>query len=423
MTGHPAGHRVDGEQHRSVFGEHRGQFGCLVLGLRGSETVPGDDDDLAGVGHLDGGVLGGDPRYWRPRRPRPDRRQNHCRRCRSRLVLLFAGQETEWRNRLIWGDKKYVLPSLLPEFAGRVNLIYIDPPFATGADFSFATTIPDSDESFTKEPSMIEQKAYRDTWGRGLDGYMQWFYEMIVVLRELLTEDGSIYVHCDWRVNSHLRLIMDELFGPTMFRNEISWVKNSLGAKGKAKQYPKNQDIILFYTKSDIYTFNKQMKKQEVIIEFANGKEKLPSGYKKDADGRYYWTSPRGDYTDESIKVLRVEGRIEDAPSGAVRIKYFVRREGNRLIKERLVDDVWNDIEMIFRSEDIDLGYPTQKPEALLERILMTSSNEGDLVLDCFCGSGTTAAVAEKLGRVGLLATWGALLFILLERGSYLSMM
>jgi adenine-specific DNA-methyltransferase len=95
------------------------------------------------------------------------------------LDMLFAGHETEWRNRLIWGDKKYVLPSLLPEFAGKVNLIYIDPLFATGADFSFTATIPDSDDSFTKEPSMIEQKAYRDTWGHGLDGYLQWFYETV----------------------------------------------------------------------------------------------------------------------------------------------------------------------------------------------------------------------------------------------------
>ena len=97
---------------------------------------------------------------------------------RQRTLNMFSqGRETEWRNRLIWGDKKYVLPSLLPEFAGKVNLIYIDPPFNVGADFSFTTTIPDSDESFTKEPSIIEQKAYRDTWGRGMDSYLQWFYE------------------------------------------------------------------------------------------------------------------------------------------------------------------------------------------------------------------------------------------------------
>ena len=112
---------------------------------------------------------------------------------RQRMLDLFSrGRPTEWRNRLIWGDKRYVLPSLLEEFAGQVNLMYIDPPFDTGADFSFTTRIPNSDASFTKEPSIIEQKAYRDTWGRGLDSYLQWFYETIVLLYELLNDQGSI---------------------------------------------------------------------------------------------------------------------------------------------------------------------------------------------------------------------------------------
>src|SRR5579859_8028700 len=119
---------------------------------------------------------------------------------RMRTMEMFAsGRETEWRNRLIWGDKKYVLPSLLPEFAGKVNLIYIDPPFDTGADFSFNAMIPESPDGdegldFTKEPSILEQKAYRDTWGRGLDSYLQWFYETVVPLFELLHENGSLYV-------------------------------------------------------------------------------------------------------------------------------------------------------------------------------------------------------------------------------------
>src|SRR5579859_2468605 len=126
------------------------------------------------------------------------------------LELWTQGQPTEWRNRLIWGDKKYVLPSLLQEFAGKVNLIYIDPPFATGADFSFTASIPNSDESFTKEPSIIEQKAYRDTWGHGLDSYMQWFYETVILLRELLAENGSIYVHAGWQVSSFIRSRSEE---------------------------------------------------------------------------------------------------------------------------------------------------------------------------------------------------------------------
>ena len=125
-------------------------------------------------------------------------------------------REEEWRNRLIWGDKKYVLPSLLSEFAGKVNLIYIDPPFDTGADFSFTATVPenpDSEEgdsfSFTKEPSIIEHKAYRDTWGRGLDSYLEWFFETVVLLHELLHENGSIYVHLDWHVSFYCKSILD----------------------------------------------------------------------------------------------------------------------------------------------------------------------------------------------------------------------
>ncbi len=156
---------------------------------------------------------------------------NESARDRRRNLDLFASErDTEWRNRLIWGDKKYVLPSLLPEFAGKVGLIYIDPPFNTDADFSFTATIPnhsDDDEevgaAFTKQPSILEQKAYRDTWGRGLDSYLQWFCETIVLLRELLTEEGSIYVHCDWHIGHYAKVALDQVFGAENFRNEIVW--------------------------------------------------------------------------------------------------------------------------------------------------------------------------------------------------------
>jgi len=121
------------------------------------------------------------------------------------LELFSSGRETEWRNRLIWGDKKYVLPSLLPEFAGKVNLIYIDPPFDTGADFSFGAKIPDTDKEFLKQPSIIEQKAYRDIWGRGVDSYLQWFDDTVAILFELLAPEGSIFVHLDWRVGHYRR--------------------------------------------------------------------------------------------------------------------------------------------------------------------------------------------------------------------------
>src|SRR5438046_1173871 len=154
---------------------------------------------------------------------------NESAQDRQRTLNLFAaGSETDWRNRLIWGDKKYVLPSLLTEFAGKVDLIYIDPPFDTGADFSYTATVPNDPKglddyrlSFTKEPSVIEQKAYRDTWGRGLDTYLQWFYETIVLLHDLLSDSGSMYVHLDWHVNSAARLILEEIFGSDNLDTEI----------------------------------------------------------------------------------------------------------------------------------------------------------------------------------------------------------
>ena len=167
------------------------------------------------------------------------------------MLMFSAGREDEWRNRLIWGDKKYVLPSLLPELAGKVNLIYIDPPFDTGADFKFQVKV--EDEEFTKEPSIIEIKAYRDTWGRGLDGYLQWFYETATLLRELLAEDGSIYVHLDWHVGHYAKTIMDELF-PDGFLNEIVWKRSS--AHSDSSTCGNAHDTVLFYRKSKSFTWN-----------------------------------------------------------------------------------------------------------------------------------------------------------------------
>ena len=182
---------------------------------------------------------------------------------RRNLELFATGRDTEWRNRLIWGDKKYVLPSLLPEFAGKVNLIYIDPPFDTGADFSFTSVIPDHPESddeqktvFTKQPSMLEQKAYRDTWGRGLDSYLEWFYETVTMLRELLDENGSIYVHLDWHVSFYAKAVLDEVFGSENFLSEVIWRRTN--AKGLAfTAYPNNHDVIFYFAKSSKFMWNR----------------------------------------------------------------------------------------------------------------------------------------------------------------------
>ncbi len=328
---------------------------------------------------------------------------------RQRTLDLFSqGKQTDWRNRLIWGDKKYVLPSLLPEFAGKVDLIYIDPPFDTGADFSFSTTVPESDAHFTKQPSIIEQKAYRDTWGKGLDSYLRWFYETIVLLHELLAERGSLYVHLDWHVGHYAKCVLDEVFGMENFRNQIVWQRFNFHAD--AKRYGIVSDEILFYSATSNYIWNPQtipIKESYIESHFRN----------QDSDGRLYKMAdilakgqgplrrfgkkvlepPPGThwrFGQEKIDELMTQGRIVFTKQGRPAIKmYLDEKEGS------VVHNIWTDIPPVNPMAKERVDYPTQKPEALLERVIKASSNEGDLVLDCFVGSGTTAAVAEKLGR------------------------
>ena len=290
---------------------------------------------------------------------------NESAQQRQKTLDFFAAEpkaeyDKDWRNRLIWGDKKYVLPSLLPEFAGKVNLIYIDPPFNVGADFSFTANIPDNPEteedesaSFVKQPSIIEQKAYRDTWGKGLDSYMQWFYETVLMLKELLADDGSVYVHLDWHAGHYVKTIMDDIFGYENFRNEIVWHYRT-GNLAK-NQFQRKHDTIFFYSKSDKINFNPIEQKE----------------YYADIYGPNFRPSFEG----------RKQGKDEKG-----------------IFRMSMVDDVW-DISAVFTLSNEHLPYNTQKPESLVERIIKASSKEGDLVLDCFCGSGTTATVAEKLNR------------------------
>lgn len=315
----------------------------------------------------------------------------------KRLGSLFnQKQDTgEWRNRLIWGDKKYVLPSLLPEFAGKVNLIYIDPPFNVGSDFSFTATIadhPDTDEdettSFVKQPSIIEQKAYRDTWGKGLDSYMQWFYETVLLLRELLTEDGSIYVHLDWHVSQYCKVILDEVFGYENFRNEIVWQRttNTGSSKGMANKLSTDTDSIFYYSKNAKAIFNKQYKpySDEYLARFKF----------KDNKGMYRWQY-MATYSEKKLSELEQKGMIRwQKGSSNPEYKQYIDE-----LKGIPLNNLWTDIFHVNPMAIEKVNYATQKPEELLERIIKISSNDGDLVLDCFCGSGTTAATAEKNNR------------------------
>jgi adenine-specific DNA-methyltransferase len=316
---------------------------------------------------------------------------------------LVAGGASQWFNRLIYGDNLLAMAALLagdaetPSLRGKIDLIYNDPPFDSKADYRTKITLPGGDVE--QKPTVIEQFAYSDTWVDGTASYLAMIVPRLCLMRELLSEQGSIYVHLDRNVGHYVKATLDEVFGRENFRNEIIWIKNSLGAKGRATQYPRNYESIFFYSKSASYHFEKQFKEEISYIEISNGHEKLPAGVKVDDQDRYYWTSPKGDYTEESILKLEKEGRVERTRSGNVRIKFFLERRGNKLIKQAILNDTWDDIDLVFRSSDPQTGYGTQKPEGLLERIFRASCPNGGLVADFFGGSGTTAAVAEKLGR------------------------
>ncbi len=322
-----------------------------------------------------------------------------------------------WTNKLIWGDNKLILSSLKNgpmrdeiEKQGGLKLIYIDPPFDVGADFSMDIEVGDGGDTFTKRPNILEEIAYRDTWGKGADSFIAMIYERLILMRDLLAEDGSIYVHCDWRVNSYIRLAMDEVFGPERYLNEIVWVRTS-AHNMKTAGYVRANDHIVFYGPKQNLIFNQQ---------YAPYSAEQLARYKKDEQGRLYkaenmtfssrnpsrqfeWRGtkpPPNRSWGASLEQLEkwwTEGRILTRQDGSPRmdgLKFFLEdMKGNPLTTN------WDDVSRVGNTSDERIDYPTQKPESLIERILKTSSNPGDLVADFFAGSGTTAAVAEKLGR------------------------
>jgi DNA modification methylase len=288
-----------------------------------------------------------------------------------------------WTNKLIWGDNKLILSSLKNgplreeiEKQGGLKLIYIDPPFDVGADFSMDIEI--GEDTFTKKPNILEEIAYRDTWGKGADSFIAMIYERLVLMRDLLSEDGSIYVHCDWRVNGFLRLVLDEVFGKSAFNNSIAWHYSGWNKKLN-RCFEKRHENIFFYSKSDKPFFESYFEKWASKEQYVKArKQKIH----KDENGKEYVLSDGG---------------------GGRRINRYL----DEVMQEGVVvDDVW-DLDKINNSANEAVGYPTQKPEALIERLLIASSKEGDMVADFFCGSGTTAVVAEKLGRKWICSDLG----------------
>jgi len=292
--------------------------------------------------------------------------------------LLFEPQKShrdDFRNRLIWGDNKLVMASLLKEFKGQIDLIYIDPPFDVGADFTLNLPIGDSTETVEKQQSIFEAIAYRDTWGKETDSYMSMLFERLSLMKLLLSENGSIYVHCDWRVNSIVRLLLDDIFGSEKFVNELIWDKGFRGTESK-RIYQRSHETIFFYSKSENYCWNPQ-----------------GQAYKDESLGRYNQIDEDGNRY-ALIKRVRTDGTIYYG-------KTYPKLGG------KSPNDVISDVPTMASTNSERNGYPTQKPEDLITRIINTSSNEGDLVADFFCGSGTTGSVAEKLGRRWIMADLG----------------
>ena len=330
-----------------------------------------------------------------------------------------------WTNKLIWGDNKLILSSLKNgplreeiEKQGGLKLIYIDPPFDVGADFSMDIEI--GDETFTKNPNILEEIAYRDTWGKGADSFIAMIYERLVLMRDLLAEDGSIYVHCDWRVNALMRLVLDEIFVSEQFINQLCWRRTTAhgDAKQGAKRYDIVDDTILFVAKSvtrklwntQYVPFSDEQIAQQYNKADDNGRKYrlvTPTAAKPGGDTSYEWrgvTPPKGRYwayTREKMQAFENEEKLYYSSSGQPYIKYFLdERPGVA------ASTIWHDMLLAPTAKE-RVDYPTQKPEVLLERIIKASSNECDLVADFFCGSGTTAAVAEKLGRKWMVSDLG----------------
>jgi DNA modification methylase len=337
-----------------------------------------------------------------------------------------SGRQTKgWTNKLIWGDNKLILSSLKSgalrrqiEDAGGLKLIYIDPPFDVGADFSMDIEI--GGETFHKEPNLLEQIAYRDTWGRGADSFISMIYERLILMRDLLHPEGSIYVHMGWAVSHFVRSALDEVFGRQRCVNQIIWKRQTAHSdSGQGSEHlGRLHDVILLYTKNDTFPWNVQYAPYT--------KDYLDTHYKKvEAEtGRRYeldnCIAPGGSakgnpqyeflgvtkfwrYSRERMQKLYEAGRIIQPSPGAVpRYKRYLDE-----MPGVPVQDIWDDLNAVNSQAKEATGYNTQKPETLLERVIKLSSNEGDLIADFFCGSGTTAAVAEKLGRKWITSDLG----------------
>lgn len=278
-----------------------------------------------------------------------------------------------WFNRLINGDNLFAMQALLtgdpatglPSLRGKIDLIYIDPPFDSKADYRTGITLPNG--NVEQKPTVLEQFAYSDTWSDGTISYLKMLYPRLVLMKELLSDQGSIYVHCDWHAGHYLKVILDDVFGKGNLVNEIIWNKGFRGTESK-RIFQHSHDTIFMYSKTGAYIWNQQGQPY---------KDENMSRYNRvDENGKSY----------ALIKRVRTNGEVYYG-------KTYPKEDGKK------INDVISHIATMASTNSERLGYDTQKPESLLEIFVKTSSNENSIVADFFGGSGTTAAVAEKLGR------------------------
>lgn len=334
---------------------------------------------------------------------------------------ISGRQSGGWTNKLIWGDNKLILSSLLRgpmrssiEQAGGLKLVYIDPPFDVGYDFSMDIEVGET--SFSKEPSILEQFAYRDTWGKGTESFVNMIFQRISLLKELMAPDGSLFLHCDSRTKHLTRHVLDEVFGTSNFRSEIIWKKTN-SPKAQAGGLGAQYDTILWYSKSEKYCFNQPYRsfdeKSLKPYSYSDGRGKFrlieleAQGVQKSANRRSFEFKGRNAqwvYNLDQLNAWDQAGYIYETGKGR-----FAKKQYLHEMQGVLVSDIWvdEDVPPLQGKSGENVDYPTQKPESLLARIINMASNEGDLVADFFAGSGTTLAVSEKLGRKWIGADLG----------------
>lgn len=303
----------------------------------------------------------------------------------AQLKESYGQAKNDWMNKIFWGDNLQVMSHLLKDFRGQIDLIYIDPPFDSKADYKKKIAL--KGKTVYSDQSTFEEKQYGDIWTN--DEYLQFLYERLVLCNELLSDKGCIYIHCDWHKSHFIRLICDEVFGADKFINEIIWKSGNIkGAKTSSNKFGRVTDTIYLYSKTSEYYFETPYK--PIDLNSKNNKF-----IHKDENGRLYSRDcPLGDYSAEKIAEFERQGRIYTTKNGKKQlIRYYDE------VKGTAIGNLWDDIDYINQVAIERLDYPTQKPEKLLERILQVSSKPGDIVFDCFMGSGTTQSVAMKLGR------------------------